>query len=552
MTLENPGAGPTMLNIHKPYEAPLGAGGGGQQDQDPRALNRGSLDAISMPELLDLIDAKTPQEVRVATRGFVETIVETDRESFGADYKYDTQTYLKILKGLEKKAKKEHKKPFEDEYRRCAQEISVVSQLMYWMNTFNAVGKSMGELGSRFDTMSTGTLMYPEAFQAVFNLPSVEAGVSVGSKIDKVVRACMVVGMCEDPKKLKEMRNRPGWKFLFETTEKEAEFLGNMDEWDEVRTVTTDPATKRTVYDSLKKEKDGGKRKGIAKFGNLWARAETTEEAGEFRKSLLKLVDGDELALHLGMGIFKIWAGDAEHAAMIIEKDGKPTAQFEGWPNASDLAKLTHFKIWQMKQTAASHPCGPRETRGMVQKLLVSFPKFNVIEGPDGRKKTLYEEMWGYEGEEAKRLGDASWNRMLPDVWNDWGTRINLPSGGKDGNGLFGWLKSEKVSKPDDLLADSYWEFVRLNLNVVINEQLVTDGELLGKDSTKLGERVAALRKEIANIYWQGIQSLPETNSWINNEVELQVPLLGAVNRKQKWTTKQLIELRMKNVGLRD
>ncbi len=166
-----------------------------QQDQDPRALNRGSLDAISMPELLDLLEAKTPIEVRAATRGFVETIVETDRESFGADYKYDTQTYLKILKGLEKKAKKEHRKPLEEEYRRCAQEISTVSQLLYWMNTFNAVGKSMSGLGERFGDMSTGTLMYPEAFQKILTLPSLEGPHSVGNRIDKVIRACMVVGM---------------------------------------------------------------------------------------------------------------------------------------------------------------------------------------------------------------------------------------------------------------------------------------------------------------------------------------------------------------------
>ncbi len=521
------------------------------QDDDRRQLNRGGLDAISMPELLDLLDAKTVKDVRVATRGFVETIVETDRESFGADYKYDTQTYLKVLKGLEKKAKREKNKPLETEYKRCGQEISTISQLLYWMNTFNAVGKSMGELGSRFDTMSTGTLMYPEAYQTIFRLPSIEGNKSVGANIDKVYRACVVVGMCEDPIKLKQMRNKPGWKLLFETPEKEKEFLGNVDEWDEVRTVKTDLATKKVVYDSLKREKESKTRDGIAKYGNLWARAETTEEAEEFRKSLLELVGGDELALHLGMGIFKIWAGDAEHAAMIIEKDGKPTAQFEGWPNASDLAKLTHFNIWQMKQTAANHPCGPRETRGKVQKLLVSFPKFNVIEDSNGNKKTLYEEMWGYGGE-AKSLGDASWNKMLPDVWNDWGTRINLPAGGKDGNGLFGWLKSEKVAKPEELLADSYWEFVRLNLNVVINEQLLTDGQLSGTDSKELGDRVTKLRKEIANIYWSGIQSLPETNTWINNEVDMQVQFIGVVNRRQRWTIKQLVEHRMKAVGLRD
>lgn len=537
-------------NISNERNARMQLGG---QDDDKRFLNRGGLDAISMPELLDLLDAKTVKDVRIATRGFVETIVETDRESFGADYKYDTQTYLKVLKGLEKKAKRENNKPLEAEYKRCGQEISTVSQLLYWMNTFNAVGKSMGELGSRFDTMSTGTLMYPEAFQIIFRLPSIEGNKSVGANIDKVYRACVVVGLCEDPIKLKQMRNKPGWKLLFGTPEEERKFLGNVDEWDEVRTIKTDPVTRKVVYDSLKREKESKIRDGIAKYGNLWARAETTEEAEEFRNSLLKLVDGDELALHLGMGIFKIWAGDAEHAAMVIEKDGKPTAQLEGWPNASDLAKLTHFNVWQMKQTAANHPCGPRETRGRVQKLLVSFPKFNVIEDSDGNKKTLYEEMWGYEGGEAKRLGDASWNRMLPDVWNDWGTRINIPAGGKDGTGLFGWLKSEKVAKPEELLADSYWEFVRLNLNVVVNEQLITDGHLSGINSKELGDRVTALRKEIADIYWKGIQSLPESKSWLNDEISLQVPLIGkTVTREQKWTYRDLIEHRMKGVGLRD
>jgi hypothetical protein len=318
-----------------------------QQDQDPRALNRGSLDAISMPELLDLLEAKTPIEVRAATRGFVETIVETDRESFGADYKYDTQTYLKILKGLEKKAKKEHRKSLEEEYRRCAQEISTVSQLLYWMNTFNAVGKSMSGLGERFGDMSTGTLMYPEAFQKILTLPSLEGPHSVGNRIDKVIRACMVVGMCEDPKKLKALKSRPGWKVLFENDEKEREFLGIINDWDEERIVTTDPVTKKTIYDSLKKEKDGVIRTGLAEFGNLWARAETEEESIKFRNILLKIADNDDFAVSLGLGLFKIWAGDAENAAFMYKKDDKEAVQFEGWPNSSDLAKLIHFEKWQ-------------------------------------------------------------------------------------------------------------------------------------------------------------------------------------------------------------
>lgn len=499
---------PRSVQIGKEIKMQLG-----NQDDDKRFLNRGGLDAISMPELLDLLDAKTVKDVRVATRGFVETIVETDRESFGADYKYDTQTYLKVLKGLEKKAKRENDKPLEAEYKRCGQEISTVSQLLYWMNTFNAVGKSMGELGSRFDTMSTGTLMYPEAFQTIFRLPSIEGSKSVGANIDKVYRACVVVGMCEDPVKLKQMRNKPGWKLLFGTPEEERKFLGNVDEWDEVRTIKTDPDTKKVVYDSLKREKNSKTRVGIAKYGNLWARAETTEEAEEFRKSLLELVGGDELALYLGMGIFKIWAGDAEHAAMVIEKDGKPTAQFEGWPNASDLAKLMHFSVWQMKQNAAGHPCGPKETRGRVKRLLVSFPKFNVIEDPDGNKKTLYEEMWGYEGGTARSLGDASWNRMLPDVWNDWGTRINIPAGGKDGNGLFGWLKSEKLNT-DNIMSAPFWELLTLNLNVIVNDQLVADGELSIWDPVKLSKAVTARKKEIIDTFWEGTKSLRDYKIW--------------------------------------
>jgi hypothetical protein len=257
--------------------------------------------------------------------------------------------------------------------------------------------------------MSTGTLMYPDTFETLFKLPSEEMipNSDLGKKIDKVVRACVVVGMCEDPVKLRELRKKSGWKFIFANDTEEKRFLGDMDEWDDERIVITDQETKEVIRDSLKREKDSKSRVGIAKFGNLWARAETTGEAAEFRKTMLELVEGDELALHLGMGIFKIWAGDAEYAAMVIQKDGKPTAQFEGWPNASDLAKLMHFSVWQMKQNAAGHPCGPKETRGKVKKLLSTFPKFAVIETTDGKKRTLHEEMWGYDGNDAKRLGDV-------------------------------------------------------------------------------------------------------------------------------------------------
>lgn len=512
---KNPGAGPSLLKINGPDFAPAGAGVSSSPDDDRRFLNKGGLDALSMPELLNLVEARTPKDVRIATRDFVSTVVETDRETFGADYKFETQTFLKVLKGQERSARKQGHIPLADEFKRCANEISTVSQLLYWFNTFNAVGKSMGELGSRFDSMSTGTLMYPDTFETLFKLPSEEMSPNseLGTKIDKVVRACMVVGMCEDPVKLRELRNKSGWKFIFANDMEEETFLGNINEWDEVRTVTTDQVTKKVIYDSLKRERESGTRVGIAKFGNLWARAETTEEATEFRKTMLELVGGDELALHLGMGIFKIWAGDAEHAAMVIQKDGKPTAQFEGWPNASDLAKLMHFSVWQMKQNAAGHPCGPKETRGNVKKLLSTFPKFAVIETPDGNKRTLYEEMWGYGGNGAKRLGDASWNRMVPDMWNDWGSRINVPAGGEKGNGLFGWLKAEKADA-DALTSVQFWELLTLNLNVVVNEQLVADGELYGKDQKELAEKVKQERQTIVKNFWEGVKALPDYPLW--------------------------------------
>jgi hypothetical protein len=301
---------PKSAQIGKEIEMKL------NQDDDKRFLNKGGLDALSMPELLKLVEAQTPRDVRTATRDFVSTVVETDRETFGADYKFETQTFLKVLKGQERSARKQGNIPLADEFKRCANEISTVSQLLYWFNTFNAVGKSMGELGSRFDSMSTGTLMYPDTFETLFKLPSEEMSPNsdLGKKIDKVVRACVVVGMCEDPVKLRELRKKSGWKFIFANDTEEKRFLGDMDEWDDERIVITDQETKEVIRDSLKREKDSKSRVGIAKFGNLWARAETTGEAAEFRKTMLELVEGDELALHLGMGMgtavpLSVWTG---------------------------------------------------------------------------------------------------------------------------------------------------------------------------------------------------------------------------------------------------
>ena len=526
---------------------------GGAPDDDARRRGR-TIDAITTPELMDLMDANTPKAVRQATRDFATTVVATERDTFGASYQYETQTFLKVLTGLRRHAERGNNEAMAAEYGKCAKEITSIAQLMYWAQVFAQDGKSMGSLGARFDSMPTATMMYPGTYETLFNLPPLEdAGRPLGENIDRVVRACMAVGMCEDPTALQVMRNSPGWKLLFKDALEEIRYFGKVERWDKERIITTDKSTGAVVYDSLKSENERGSRCGLSAFGNIWARPETSAEADKFRARLVEFAGGDELAVDLGLAIFKTWALDAEYGAMYVAKDGRKNALLEGYPNASDLVKLRHFSVWQTKQNAAGHPCGPRDTRGLIKTIFTSFPKFATTENTNGEKRTIYESMWGYSDEPALRLGSINWGGVVTDEQNNWGTRINVPSGGKEGNGLFAWLKSESADKPDQLLKDSFWELFKLNLNVAINDQLVLDGRLKGSDPKEVAILVAKMKKYIATTYWKGIQSLPEAATWLNESVSLQVPLLGkTVTREKKWTVRDLVEHRMRQVGLLD
>jgi hypothetical protein len=504
-------------------------------DFDPN--RRSSIDTLTMPELLAVVEADRPRDVALATRSLTNRIVETDRDTFGVNLQYQTQNFQLVLSG--RRAAMElgrslgsYETDLAKELKRSGQEISDVSQLLYWFGVFNKAGRSITGLANVFESMSTDTLLFPDVFKRVFNLPAVVEAESehvmkrhLGNDIDKVIRACTVVGLCEDKVKMLDLMASPGWKLLFEDDEEAIRYVGNPSAWSNNRN-----------EDSLETEK---KTRGpLVLNGNLWARAETLDESEAFKATLTEMVGGNTLAVNLGIGLFKLFGMDSEYATAKINKKGKATVLLEGWPNSGDLSKMMHFTGWQTKQDAAGHPCGPKATRKQIDSLLLPFLKFISYKTDlkdEKSTRSFYELMWGYKDEEpALRLGEMDWGKLTPDVWNDWGTKIVVPGGEK---GLFNLLKAEKTDS-DAMTADSFWSFLRLNLNVAINQALMVRGEYKNANYREGDDE--RLKQKIVDIFWKGVKSLPDYHVWKNQPIDenssnLQVLGLNKPTRKEDF-----------------
>ncbi len=485
--------------------------------------NRNS-DLIMMPELSVVLSANRPQEIRRATRSLVARFVRTDRTTFGIDFRGLAQTFVLATEGrisMEQMSFRESS-VITAELHRSTNEISTVQQFLFWFNQFNRAGRSLSKYAEIFENMSTDTLIEPSTFKTLLTLPAAiedaegAEGRPLGNDIDRVIRACILVGLCENKQKFTDLMLRPGFKLLFNDGPRSVEdqsrditnFIGTPTRWEDQRKTTK--AQDGTVVSSLDTENINKLRGKLTKYGNIWARPETLDESDDFRKTLIELVGGNVLAVDLGVGLFKLFGMDADAGSLkYINDKGAEASLLEGWPNAGDLAKLMCFEDWQRKQNAAGHPCGPKETRTKIKKLLLPFLKFASIKiDKNGAKeqRSLYEAMWGYSDEPAKRLGDIGWEKLTNDVFNEWGSKISVPAGEK---GLFNLLRAEK-SDPDAMMQDSFWEFFKLNLNVVVNDLLVSEGELKGLDPVLVAKKVEETKIYIAKTYWDGVKSLPD------------------------------------------
>lgn len=482
---------------------------------------KSSIDLLIMPELVLAAETNRARDIALATRSLVTRVVNIDRDTFGVNLQGQLQNYILMLDG--RKAQSDigltvNNEDFTEELNRSKQEMSDISQLLFWFGTFNKAGKSIAGLSNVFENMATDTLLYPDVFSRVFNLPSISkefgevVGSGLGDKIDKVIRACIVVGVCEDKTKMMDLISRPGWVHLFGgDKDLEKKFIGAPSGWSEKRGAS-----------SLKDEVQG--RGTLVKNGNLWARAETLEESESLKSVLIEIADGDKLAVEIGVGLFKVFGMDSEYGAIqTTNKDGKSVSLLEGWPNSADFAKMMHFKAWQEKQDAAGHPCGPKATRKEIQSLLLPFLKFagyKTDPNNDESMRSLYELMWGYnqEGHQAKeeglKLGEIDWRKLTPDVFNDWGVRIVVPGGD---NGLFGLLKAEKTDS-DKMMEDGFWEFLQLNLNVVVSKGLICRGEY--RKNKVSDADVDALKKSIFETFWRGVKSLPGFDVWRSQMID--------------------------------
>lgn len=513
--------------------------------------NGGTLDTLTMPELVMVANTDNPSVVEFATRSLVQGLVGIDRDTFAIDFRAQTQAFILTLRGqrvsLDRRGQLtgEMSKVIDDSIK----EMTAVSQLLYWSNLFNKAGRSVDKIAGAFSEMAEDTMITPGMFNVLFNLKSVDAtrlvsGRHLGNDIDIVLRACMVAGMSEDKTALVDLMSRPGFALMFENglegtyRDKVIEYIGhpNSTGWQSDRVVDKEG--------SLSQENALGVRGRLTKYGNIWARTESSDDYFAFRETLKELVGGNELAVDLGLAVFKVFGMDADNAAIVgLNGDGKKTIQLEGWPQSSDLAKLMHFMAWQVKQDIPGHPCGPKETRGRIKRLLLPFIKatsfgVNVAGTGDLQTRSLYEQVWGYANEPAKRFGEIEWGKLSGKVWLDWGTKISVPTG-SDG-GLFNLLKSEKI--PADIATVGFWEFFTLNLNVVVNDALMSGGEFAKYSPQQLKEMVKQEKKRIIDIYWAGIQSLPDFHIWNARAAVPRNPdRIGS--QTNKWAKQYVIEV---------
>jgi hypothetical protein len=373
-----------------------------------------------------------------------------------------------------------------------------------------------------------------------------------GENVDRVLRALVAIGTCERPE-LGELRDRPGWKFLFEERGgvEERKYIGDPSKWQK---------DKRTEGD-LKREK--GDRGLLTKYGNIFARAESAEAQKEIREALCELVGGDRLAVEEAYRLFRITGLAAKFGILTLydapgDDIGRPDRSKakvkivqEGWPASSDVTtQYMNFRAYIIKQTRAGHFGGPYNTRGRYDKIMGDFFTNTVYEDKDNpdvdgkptNKRTLWELMWGYaddprnsnpdlrKGEKALKLGDVKWEELDENVMRKFYTTIFFAAG----EGRLAEILMRESWQPKDLGQDS-WEKTMLALNVLITPQLIYK-EFRGRSFKDMKNGADSIKKET---FWNGIyQGIVKNSTKANQDMLQKNGGLGDVGK----TTQQSME----------
>ncbi len=415
-----------------------------------------------------------------------------------------------------------------NELGRCAEEVLARSKLDTLWGRYLGAGGSVDEYANDY-LIPIPYQLTAENLRTIFSLPPTlftkpgqeltgalatsEYARDFGKDIDIAMRAMVIITLCEKPEALKELMSRPGWRLLGLSPEKVRQFIGDVSSW---------KLGKRSE-DTIENEIRGK----LTKHGNIYARGENVEAKREVNEALVELVGGNSAAVEIASRMFRLFVIAAEGGGeRFVDDKGESKIQLEGFPESDDLTKLALTAMWQEKQANAGHNFGPLTSKGAYENLVVNFLKFAgyetnypVKEG-ESRFRSLWELWWGYEAdsggrlrEEGYRLGEMAWDKLSSDVFRDFMLRIYI-AGRKD-VGLFVKLTASKLPV-EQLYSMDFWRDFKRDLNVVVNNSLVTNGKFRSTREDDIKKEVESEKIRFLKSFEKGVKSLrqvrPERN----------------------------------------
>ena len=421
------------------------------------------------------------------------------------------------------------------ELERCASEMLARSKLDLLYGRYLAAGGSVDEFANEY-LIPVPYHLKPNDFQVIFTLPpflytkpnqplpenlaNTEYAREFGRDVDIAMRVMVVITLCEKPEELEELMKRPGWNLLGLNPNQIREYVGDVGGW------TKGDRSK----DAIKTETRGK----LTKHGNIYARGESVEQKREVEDAIVEMVGGNKAAVEIATRFFRLFVIAAEGGGERFHDGAKTSIQLEGFPETDDLTKLALTAMWQDKQEAAGHFFGPVKTKGEYKRLVVNFLKFagyetdnQVVDG-ETKYRSLWEQWWGYEAdgarprENALRLGEGKWDKLNADVFRDFLLRVFI-AGRKD-VGLFAKLTNNSWT-PDPLVNVKFWEEFKRDLNVVVNNQLITEGKFRGTKEDDVKAKVKAEKKRFLTTFREGIRhmtSVPKDKHGLILQYQLQ------------------------------
>jgi hypothetical protein len=421
-------------------------------------------------------------------------------------------------------------------------EMIVRWEMNEWYGAYQSSSGSLGKLSELFLNPYFANMLYATDFKRLFSLPAiaeVRAGkpelTSFGDKIDRGIRAYLLVGKSEDPISVRWLKMTPGWKLLFSNDQEERDFLGDITSWKD-RLLENGTLNPNADFTSEIRGK-------LTSAGNIFNKRENEAEREGIRGAVRELLGGDASAEELAWRMFQLFGLAAEcggaYYSMKTDAEEESYGRYEikpsveGFPASDDLTKLFHFEVWRLKQKGNGHDAGPEKTlverKYPINRFLVNFLSFVELyneknekgKGQVGSRRSFYELWWKGYANNAYRLGQLPWEKVNMESWRDFLLRVFMA--GREGERGPGGIVDKLVKvdwTPEPLVSPKFWKDFTRDLNVVVNAQLITGGFFENTKAKDIKTQVSQAKKAIINTWWEGIKSLPQYQEWKTKSID--------------------------------